>query len=140
MQPTKGPVRYKVSEIEQSIAAGSSLGPIKFRWPRAVFVTSLLLLPRSGLSVDMAGLRLTIEDETQQQIFASGDGSANYGAALGDTGLVTLAPLMTTLVKAAPFALQRPVNVGDLWLVTIANVGVNAVTPELLFSFDEADS
>lgn len=137
VQPRIGPIAFKVGALSQSIAAGSSLGPVLFRWPRPLFVTGMVLVPRSGDRADMAGLRINIVDETQQQIFLSGDNSNNYMNALGATGLVTLDPTFEDLIKVGPLALQRPVAAGDQWFITIQNGGSNAVIPELSFCFEE---
>lgn len=139
MQPKVGPVRFRVTEVETSIGVGASVGPVRFRWPRPLFVVSMLLLPRSGSRVDMAALRIAIEDETQQQIISSGDGSTNEAGALGLTGLNPInGPMFSNLVLGRPFALQRPVNTGDLWLITIRNVdGAGAITPELVFDIED---
>lgn len=141
MQPKLGPVCFRVTDADSEIAAGSSLGPIRFRFPRALFVTSVLLLPRSGVRADMAALRLSIEDETQQQIFSSGDGTTNETTALSLMGLRPInGPFVADLLIARPFALQRPVNTGDLWLVTIQNTGAAPITPELIFGFEDGES
>ena len=47
--PSIGPVMYAPQGIAGvAIGAGLTLGPITFVWPRPVFVTGLLLLPRTG--------------------------------------------------------------------------------------------
>lgn len=139
MQPQVGPVRFRVVDVETSLAVGASVGPVRFRWPRPLFVTSLLLLPRSGARADMAALQLAIEDETQQQIVSSGDGSTIQAPGLALSGQTPLnGPLVAGLNLGRPFTLQRPVNTGDLWLITVRNVGgAGAITPELFFDFED---
>lgn len=139
MQPQVGPVSFRVRAFEQALAAGASSEEVRFRWPRDLFVRSLLLLPRSGLRADMAKLALQIVDETQQQIIFSGDGSNNFGGALSLSGCLPLSPMFADLVVAAPLALQRPVATGDLWLITARNRAAagDPITPVLQFTFDE---
>lgn len=140
MQPAVGPVRFRVRGVEAPIFTGSVLGPVEFRWPRALFVTSLLLLPKSGARPDLAQLSIEIEDETQQQIVSSGNGQNQAAAALALNGQTPIGPMLTDLVLARPFAIQRPVNTGDKWYITIRNAAGGialTVTPELYFDFED---
>lgn len=137
MQPVVGPIAFRVEEASREILAGASLGPIRFRWPRDLFVTGMTLITRGGSRAEMAGLNVSIVDETQQEIFLSGDNSSNYANAQGAAGLLTLTPTFEDLIKVQPLALQRPVATGDQWFITIQNLGAGTVIPELVFSFQE---
>lgn len=86
----------------------------------------------------MAKLSVQIQDETQQQLIVSGNGSNNFGGALAMTGCLPIAPMFSGLVMACPLQIQRPVATGDLWLITIQNLAaVGTIIPMLQFTFDE---
>jgi hypothetical protein len=137
MVPKSGPLRFVVPGVAVAIPGGGAVGPITFRFPRALFVTSLLLLARSGARGDAASLRLRVQDESFADVIADGFGTSFSAPALSLSGLTVLDPMFADLVVVRPFVLQRPVADGDTWRFTITNTFGAPITPELLIGFDE---
>lgn len=140
---TRGPSIYSVPGVSGvSIpAAGGVLGPITFVWPRALFVTSLLVATRGATRQELAALSLSILDETQQEIFFNGKGGAyadRSSSCMSLVGTLVLPPQFDALVLLRPFKLQRPVAAGDNWLFTLTNSHpTDVIIPELTISFEE---
>lgn len=138
MLPRVGPFSYSVTGItDVSVGAGSSVGPITFRFPRAVFVTGLVMIPRSGARADLAALRLRVQDESFAELVSDGRGVKLETGMLGLAGLTVVGPAFQELELVRAFALQRPLQVHDTWHFTVSNVGSGAVTPELHIQFEE---
>jgi hypothetical protein len=123
--PRVGPALFSVAGFAgQTIGAGASLGPVAFQWPRMLFCTGLLVLPRSGSAVDLAALSVRIQDESFADMFS--DGQILFRApalALQGFGL-------------RPFPLQRPVMTADEWRITVTNAsgaGIDLACVALLF-------
>jgi hypothetical protein len=134
--PKKGPVSFTVTAVDAAIGAGLSVGPVAFRWPRPLFVTGVILLPTSGRHEDMASLRLRIQDESSQDMISDGAGGHKVSA-LELCGLRPLPSVFGGLMISRPYALQRPVNTGDQWWITIDNRAAVSLRPELIFTFDD---
>lgn len=131
------PFAYVVDGLSgESIAAGGSLGPIKFAFPDARFVTGLLVLPRSGDPADLASLSLEITDETGDQFFAfrGGDVDAPALALFGGLPL----EFWPGFPQIQPLGLQRPVMAHDVWRFTITNNAAAPVTPVVILLSEDA--
>ncbi len=139
MLPLCGPQVFSVAGVDAAIAAGATLGPIPFRFPRAVFVVGALLLPTSGVRADMASLRLRIQDESYAELLSDARGGVD-APALAVSGTTLLAGTFSDLMATRPFVLQRPVVSGDIWTVSVRNVGAVELRGELLFFFEEPTS
>jgi hypothetical protein len=117
MQPRVGPVLFSVRGISGvAVPNGSEVGPITFQFPRALFVTGLLLLPRSGSQADLAKLQLRIQDELQADMISDGSVLFEFG------GLAMHGRCFR------PYPLQRPVLDGDEWRFTVGNDGAAPIT------------
>ena len=130
----RGPQIYTVPEFLTPITASTARGPVAFRWPRDVFVSSVLVLPTSGVRADMAGLRLRIQDETYADIIGDSLGSVGAGV-LALCGNVSL-DITPAIALRRAFVLQRPVIGGDQWRITVTNENADAVGAEVLFSIE----
>lgn len=143
MIPRYGPSVWKVlglSDVSVA-AAGGILGPITFQMPRSVFLTSILLLPTSGLRANMAKLKLRVQDECFEDLISTSDGGheATLLSLCGTTPIA--APMFDTLVLKRPFELQRPVRSGDCWLFTLTNNDAAApLAVEALLLFEEGEA
>lgn len=129
----RSPFVYTVDGVNGvAIGAGASLGPIKFRWPEAQFVTGLSLITHGGTATELAALTLAITDEDNDpMVLTNGVAGAMSGLAFGGIALEqwpTL-PLVRTL------DLQRPVAAGDVWRFVLENSSGAPITAELLLSF-----
>lgn len=130
MLPVRGPSIYRVRGVTNvSIPAATTLGPIRFRFPRAVFVTGVQLLVRSGNPADLAVLDLRISDETFQETISDGQGGVFSAPGVA----------LASLRGWHPFRLQHPVAAGDEWIFRVENTRAAgaAVTPLLFLLFDE---
>lgn len=134
MLPRQGPCVFSVPAFQNvSIAAGTTLTAPQFTWPRPLFCTSILLVPKSGLVTDLALLELSILDETLQPIFF--DSSGNAG------GYAMPALAMSGLNAYSPFPVQRPVRGADQWTPSVFNRGGAAIAvASLCFFFEEGDA
>lgn len=119
---------YRVRGISGvSVASGTTLGPIAFRFPRDVFVDGVQLLVRSGNPAELAALEMRIQDETFSDIISDGQGT-----------IFTAAGAMLASIRGwHPFKVQRPVAVGDSWLISITNNFATPVVPILGILFSE---
>lgn len=132
----RGPAIYSLSSFQGvAVPAGGSVGPSAFRWPRDLFVTGLLLVPRSGDPADLANLQLRIQDATYQDLIGDGqgasfsaDGAALHGIAIG----------LVAWPNFRRFELQAPVAVGDEWMFTVTSKAGAPITLAGLYAyFDE---
>lgn len=126
MPPKTGAILYVPAGISGvAVDGGATLGPVEFQFPESVFVTGVKLLTRSGLPADVAALALRIEDETAHDMFADGQGGSFFapGAALG-------------ALTFRFWALQRPIQAGDVWRLSVQNRGAGPITPIVIVVFE----
>lgn len=96
--------------------------PIAFRFPRALFVEGVLVLPRrnvawASLENQMASLALSITDETTHPIMSDGRATTK-----GTFRAPVAAPLLGLHGRGFhPFKLQRPVAASDAWVFSVQN-------------------
>jgi hypothetical protein len=139
MQPSFGPVSYTVGGItDVAIGAGLTLGPIRFRFPRAVFVSSIIMHERTGDPARLARLRLRIQDETSQDIITDGRSKNTVRGATINALTCLDGPFASGLVKLRAFPIQRPVLDGDQWFISVTNDDVADRFCELHLQFEEA--
>lgn len=117
------PLLYSILGISGvDVPAGGSIGPIRFQFPVARFVTGLLFVPLSGAPVDLGALSLTVTDEDGDSLFGDGYGGGSSAGALALCGGLLLTTMTTApFPNIQPFPLQRPVAGGDVWRFTLAN-------------------
>lgn len=140
MIPQLGPVIYVPRGFANAIVpAAGQIGPLEFRFPRAVFVTGLLVMPSTGATADQGALSIQIEDETFQQIIGDGQGQSFDAPALALSGLGP-SGLMSFAGGWTWFALQRPVADGDLWNITVFNSSLAEIAVTALLRFDEPEA
>jgi hypothetical protein len=142
VQPRTGPVIFRLAALSDvSItAAGGTLGPYAFRFPRSLFITGISIVPRSGARGDMAALSLRIQDQKFQDMIADGAGG-HFASVLSLMGTTPLATAFSPLVLYRPFKLQRPVFAGDEWYFTIQNNSAGtAIKTETILYFDEGEA
>lgn len=145
VEPRFGPSSYSALGItDVSIPPTSILGPVAFRFPKPVFVTGFAFHARDPEQTRF--LQLRIEDETFTQILvhyglgAVAEGGQPVQNAVGVqalSGLVTMGPGFSDLVRIRPFVLQRPVAALDHWYISVVNGDDNPAIPELHFMFDQ---
>jgi hypothetical protein len=134
----RGPIIYSVTGVtDVAIAAGTTLGPIAFRFPEARFVTGLLAIPRSGSAADLALVRMSVTDEDFDALVT--DRGLGPGAIplLALTGGLEMPMIDLPIIRAAP--LQRPVAAGDFWRFSLTNDGGAPITLGLFILFDPAE-
>lgn len=119
---------YKVAELSRvQIAAAvgttpAELGPFTFRFPRAVEVTGLLVLPADGTAASLAQLSIGILDEHDEQIVT------DYRGVVAAQEQPFVVPCLSLMGKDfRTFALQRLVCSGDRWLFTLKNFSAAAI-------------
>jgi len=125
--PKVGPMVYTVEQfVGLSLGAGVSSAPVTFKFPRAVFVTSFLLVPNNPATLGQWSI--TIQDELSAFLVTDGQGgtqSARAGALFG-------------LSETRRFPLQRPVMNQDQWTFTVTNNSTGTLSLAGLFlHFDE---
>lgn len=138
-----GPSSFSVRGLtDVAIPNGTSVGPIAFRFPRALFVTGLVISTANGLASEVAALEVRIQDETFQDIITTGWTEQHETGCAGLSAMQMLpnGPIAAALAVVRPYPLQRPVNVGDEWFITIGNRYATPVTPELHFLFDDGEA
>lgn len=130
--PRVGPVLFSVPAFDLvTIPAASEIGPTLFRFPRALFVTGVLLLPDSGLRTEAASLRVRIQDATFQDLISDGQGFTFDAPSLAMGG-------MGAEFGLRPFAMQQPVAAGDEWFFTVSNrSAADILSGALLIYFEE---
>lgn len=112
-----------------------------FKFPRACFVTGLMVLPFSradaaSIEVITAGLAITVSDENQEAIVSDGRGSQFTDAA---GNLASVGADCQALVGRGfrPFPLQRPVQALDRWTFAVQNKVASSVVLGGIFLFVE---
>ena len=143
--PTFGPCVYSVRAAQNlvlPVAPGADSpfvsADLPFLFPVAKFVTSILVVPRSGGALAPAAiagqLALGIVDETNNPIVFDGRGTLQG---------TTLAPVAADCLALSGlqfrrFPMQRPVAAGDQWIFSLQNRDtVNAITVAGIFIYFE---
>lgn len=141
MIPRVGPAIFSVTGVSGvPLVNGTALSRVRFRWPRDLFCTGVMLFAQSGAVADDAGLTLQIEDATFQNLLTDGQGGTFSAPALalhGGAGPGAGAPRS----GYRPWSFQQPIAKGDLWFFTVASSnasGEHTVIPWLVLYFDEA--
>ena len=103
------------------LGAGDDTGDVSLIWPRAGFVSGLLLLPLSGSDADLAALALRLRTGSREDLIT--DGRSHHqvlGYELAGSG-------------RRWFELQIPVRSGDEWIATVTNQGAGTLAATLLY-------
>lgn len=129
MIPSRGPSVWKVPfsdglacAVAPAAGSPSISGELAFNFPRSVFLTGILVLPRvsaafASYQEQIAQLSLNVIDEVNQPLI-----SDSRGTIVGTTRAPVAAPFLMLFGRAFhPFAMQRPIASLDVWRFTIQN-------------------
>lgn len=125
--------------VASAVGSPTSSALFTFQFPRSVFLTGLLALPRKSAvlayNAQCAALSLFATDEAQRPIFSDSRGT------LQGTNAVPVAGAFLGLFGKAfhPYALQRPIRAGANWSFRVQNADPAnaAVLAGLYFYFSE---
>lgn len=122
MIPKCGPSLFSVPGFAWTTGAAE----VRFRFPRNLFITGVMVLTGDGDPATLANVNLAIQDETFQSVISDGTQPASIpGVALRG-------------IDGKPFPLQRPVMSGDIWIINCSgNIGEDPVTLGGLFLYFE---
>jgi len=125
--PKVGPMVYTIEPfVGLSLGTGVTSAPALFKFPRAVFVTGLLLVPNDPSTLGQWSI--SIQDETSAWLITDGQGGTHEAAAGALFGLS----------HCRKFPLQRPVMNQDQWSITVTNNSTGTLSLAGLFLyFDE---
>ncbi len=131
--PSRGPSIYRITDIEQAIAAATtpttpgSSTVVKFRWPKPLYITGLFVFAKSGLDVDAAKLKFTVQDQRSWDLVTSGVSTEQQ-------------PVFATVGAGRRwYPMNILVHDVDIWQIQFFNYSANTVlTPIMYVEFEDA--
>lgn len=112
-------------------------GPIDFEWPRQVMATGIQVIPANGTPESLAQLSLGIVDVRHDNLELITDGVGREGGAFQPFSMPCLAMGGRNFT---PFAMQRIVELHDVWRLRLKNFsGVAVSVASVALYWDEVE-
>lgn len=138
--PRHGPIVWKVAPKVISgvaLAAVTASPPALFHFPRKCMVTGLYLMSLEATFASLAALEISIQDETNQQMFTDNAAMSQVGIGVGVGQSFFASALMMHGLRRDWFPLRRWVNSADDWKFIVRNVDpAVTVTPSVFLRYE----
>lgn len=126
--PSAGPILVTIPGISDVVIAASTVGPeVFYRWPGPYTVGAFFLWEETvATPAIVAGLRLRMQDDSEEELIADGSGEVDSAGSLAFVGR---SPRWQPL--------RRVIRPGQKWLFQIENTNVVDCTPQLYFRVEQ---
>ena len=111
------PMIYVVPALSRVTVPANDAIEVQYFWPSMREATGLIVLPADGSPTTLAGLSLGILDSNDEQVFSDQIGNTQAGREPFTVGCLALVGR-----GLHPFPLQRVVEAGERWLLTLRNM------------------